>query len=80
MTLKQWLLNSKKAIIGGAGPLITVWVWQLVQAYNVPLPAELVAGAVTVLLMVVFGVAVYWAENIPPKLQDAIIDAVKDGE
>ena len=78
MTLKQWLINSKKAIIGGAGPLLTVWVWQLVQSYNIPLPAELVAGGVTFLLMVAFGAAVYFAENIPPKLQDAIIDAIEE--
>ena len=80
MKLKQWLLNSKKAIIGGIGPLLTVWVFQIVQSYNIPLPAELVAGGVTITLMVVFGVAVYFAENIPPKLQDAIIDAVQDSD
>ena len=78
MSLKQWLLNSKKAIIGGAGPLLTVWVMQFVQSYSLPISAELIAGGVTVLLMVIFGVAVYFAENIPPKLQDAIIDAVQD--
>ena len=66
MKLKQWLLNSKKAIIGGAGPLLTVWVMQFVQSYSLPISAELIAGGFTILLMVVFGVAVYFAENIPP--------------
>ena len=78
MKLKQWLLNSKKAIIGGAGPLLTVWVLQFAQSYRLPISAELIAGGVTVVLMIVFGVAVYFAENIPPKVQDAIIDAVQD--
>jgi hypothetical protein len=78
MKLKQWLLNSKKAIIGALSPLLTVWALQLVQHYELPLPGELVAGGVTVILMVVFGAAVYLAENVPPELQDAIIDAVKE--
>jgi len=78
MTLKQRILNSKKAIIAFAAPLITVWIMQIIEPYNLGIPSALLAGGVTFALMLVFGAAVYFAENIPPELQDAIAEAMGD--
>lgn len=79
MTLAQWINNSKKAIVAGAAPLVTVWIMQLAEQYGVDVPPALLSVGVTVLLMVAFGLMAYYAKNIPPGLQDAIMDAV-DGD